>query len=141
MYVAGHVADIQSMIPRHARHVGCCTEITRRSTHCKDALCPHLRNGAVDVVGLPGGLGGDLLDGTLEAVVPGLHGQHLLAGQQPPQVGHDVPGVVVGDVGAPASADALRTVHQHHGQNGQVPAGSMGIFGSKQSAHQMEISW
>ena len=82
----------------------------------------HLADSAVDIVGLAGGLGGDLLYGALEAVVPGLHGDHFLAGQQSPQVGHDVARVVVGDVCAPASADALRAVHQHHGQNRQVPA-------------------
>lgn len=97
----------------------------RSDTACQghvNTLGSHLGDSAVDVVGLAGGLGGGLLDGALKTVVPGLHGDHFLAGQQPPQIGHDVARVVVGDVCAPARADALCAVHQHHGQNGQVPA-------------------
>lgn len=33
----------------------------------------------------------------------------------------DLPGVVVGDLAGPAGPDALGAVHQHHGDDGNVP--------------------
>ena len=35
----------------------------------------------------------------------------------------DLAGVVVGQLAGPAGADALRPVHQHHGDDGDVPLG------------------
>lgn len=73
-------------------------------------------------VGLAGHLGGALLDAAFEVLVPGVHGHGLLPLDEAAQVGHDVARVEVGDERAPPSADALRAVHQHQGQHGDVPA-------------------
>ena len=72
----------------------------------------HPADDAAAGIGLPCGLGGRLLDAACEVFVPWVHGYHLLPGNEPPQVVHHIPGVEVGDEGAPACADAFRPVNE-----------------------------
>ncbi|KAH9404955.1 hypothetical protein TYRP_000789 [Tyrophagus putrescentiae] len=62
-------------------------------------------------------------EGALEALVPGLQGQQLLASQTALHVLGQYARIVVGNFGAPAGADALRAVHQHHRNDGHVVLG------------------
>ena len=59
---------------------------TRTPHHTYSHTCAHLRDDAVHGVGPPGGLGGHLDDLACEAVVPGLHGVHVLPRKQPAHV-------------------------------------------------------
>ena len=51
------------------------------------------------------------------------HGQGFEPVEHPLEVGDDLVDVEVGDLGAPAGADALGAVDEHHGQDGAVPLG------------------
>ena len=82
----------------------------------------HLTDDPVDGIRFATGLGRNLLNAALEASVPGCHRPDLLSLEQPLQVGHNVPGTVVGDGGGPTRADALCSVHKHHRQDGHIPA-------------------
>mmetsp|Transcript_21696 Transcript_21696/g.30168 ORF Transcript_21696/g.30168 Transcript_21696/m.30168 type:complete len:237 (+) Transcript_21696:1795-2505(+) len=63
------------------------------------------------------------LNGSVEALVPGMHGLQLLVFEHALKVGNDVPRVEVGDVGAPSCADSVSTIDQHHGEDGYVDLG------------------
>ena len=56
-----------------------------------------------------------------EGGVAPYHVLGLVPVHHPLEVGHQVPGVVVGDLGAVAGTDAVGSVHQHHGQDRAVP--------------------
>ena len=50
-----------------------------------------------------------------------MHLLHVLANEEPPDVGHDVLGVVIGDRSAPARANALGSVDEDGGDDWKVP--------------------
>lgn len=49
------------------------------------------------------------------------HGQRVLVVEHPVDIVDDLSGVVVWNLARPASADTLSAVHEHHGDDGNVP--------------------
>lgn len=51
----------------------------------------------------------------------------------------DLPRVVIGDLAGPAGPDALGAVHQHHGDDGNVPLGLHLLVVIKQELEQVGV--
>ena len=60
------------------------------------------------------------LNGALEAFVPRVHGLVRVSSHQASQVVYDLARVVAGDGGAPASPNAISSIHKTHGNDRQV---------------------
>lgn len=65
--------------------------------------------------------------------------QGVLILQHAVDVVDDLPRVIIGDLAGPAGPDALGAVHQHHGDDGNVPLGLHLLVVVKQELEQVGV--
>mmetsp|Transcript_81129 Transcript_81129/g.169409 ORF Transcript_81129/g.169409 Transcript_81129/m.169409 type:complete len:245 (-) Transcript_81129:1847-2581(-) len=65
----------------------------------------------------------DRTNGSFEATIPRHHGNHGFPLQEPPDVCDDIARVVIWNLGAPASADSVGSVHERKRNHRTIPIG------------------